>query len=100
MPTMTGRLAGRRIVVTGAASGVGAALARLAADEGAQVACLDRDQAGARAVVANLSRPGFGISADVTKLQSVRDAIEMVAAEMAGIDGLMNSAGVVALGPR
>lgn len=99
MSAMTGRLAGRRIVVTGAASGIGAALARLAADEGAQIACLDRDQAGACAVAASLSRPGFGIGADVTQLQSVRDAIQMAAAEMAGIDGLVNSAGVVALGP-
>ena len=43
------RAAGARVAVTGAASGIGAATARLLQSQGWRVACLDRNPAGARA---------------------------------------------------
>lgn len=96
---MARRLEGRRIVVTGAASGIGAAVARLAAEEGARVACLDRDGAGATTLAASLPVPGHAEQVDVTDPDGVKRAMDAAAAALGGIDGLVNSAGVVALGP-
>ena len=93
------RLEGRRIVVTGAASGIGAAVARLAAAEGARVACFDRDGEGAKALAASLSIPGYSEQVDVTDPEGVKRALESAAKALGGIDGLVNSAGIVALGP-
>ena len=47
---MTGRVAGKRALITGAASGIGAAAARMLAAEGARVALADIDLDGARTV--------------------------------------------------
>lgn len=93
------RLEGRRIVVTGAASGIGAAVARLAASEGATVACFDRDGAGAAALAAGLPIAAHSQQVDVTDPDGVRRALESAAKALGGIDGLVNSAGIVALGP-
>ncbi|MBX9459637.1 MAG: SDR family oxidoreductase [Rhizobium sp.] len=93
------RLEGRRIVVTGAASGIGAAVARLAALEGARVACLDRDGQGAAALAASLPIPGHSEQVDVTDPEGVKRALDAAAKALGGIDGLVNSAGIVALGP-
>ena len=91
------RLEGRRIVVTGAASGIGAAFARLAAAEGARVACFDRDAGGVAALAASLSVAGCSQHVDVTDPEGVKRALESAAKALGGIDGLVNSAGVVAL---
>jgi NAD(P)-dependent dehydrogenase (short-subunit alcohol dehydrogenase family) len=96
---MSGRLEGRRIVVTGAASGIGAAVARLAAAEGALVACLDRDGAGVAALAAELALPGHSAEVDVTDPDAVKRALDGAAGALGGMDGLVNSAGIVALGP-
>jgi len=85
MPAL-GRLAGRRIVVTGAASGIGAAIAELFVAEGAQVAALDRHAEGIR--------HGTALTADVSDEASVAQAIEQAARAMGGIDGLVNAAGI------
>ena len=85
MPAL-GRLAGRRIVVTGAASGIGAAIAELFVAEGAQVAALDRHAEGIR--------HGAALTADVSDEASVAQAIEHAARAMGGIDGLVNAAGI------
>lgn len=64
---MTGILAGRRAVVTGAASGIGRATAALFAEEGAHVVLVDRDRAAAEQVAARLSGHGHRMVAmDVT----------------------------------
>lgn len=99
MTRQMGRLAGRRVVVTGAASGIGRAVAQLAAEEGARVACLDRDGAEAAAVAARLPIAGHAEVVDVSDVSAVQRAIKSAAAALGGIDGLVNSAGVVALGP-
>ncbi|MBX3538169.1 MAG: SDR family oxidoreductase [Chelatococcus sp.] len=96
---MGARLEGRRIVVTGAASGIGAAVARLAAAEGARVACLDRDAAGVAALAASLPLSGYSAQVDVTDPDAVKRAINAAAKALGAIDGLVNSAGIVALGP-
>ncbi|WP_442583906.1 SDR family NAD(P)-dependent oxidoreductase [Mesorhizobium sp. ASY16-5R] len=96
---MVARLEGRRIVVTGAASGIGAAVARLAASEGAKVACFDRDGEGAAALAASLPVTGHSERVDVTDPEGVKRAFESAAEALGGLDGLVTSAGVVALGP-
>lgn len=85
MPAL-GRLAGRRIVVTGAASGIGAAIAQLFVAEGAQVASLDRNAEGIQ--------HGVALAADVSDEASVAQAVERAALALGGIDGLVNAAGI------
>lgn len=85
MPAL-GRLAGRRIVVTGAASGIGAAIAKLFVAEGAQVASLDRNAEGIQ--------HGVALAADVSDEASVAQAVERAALALGGIDGLVNAAGI------
>jgi NAD(P)-dependent dehydrogenase (short-subunit alcohol dehydrogenase family) len=57
-----GLLEGRRAIVTGGASGIGAATARRFAAEGARVAVFDIDAAGADAVAAEIGGLGFGVN--------------------------------------
>jgi NAD(P)-dependent dehydrogenase (short-subunit alcohol dehydrogenase family) len=86
------RLAGRRIVVTGAGSGIGAAIAQLFISEGAKVAALDRNEAGILAWMK--SGEGIALSMDVSDETLVNDAVHRAAQAMEGIDGLVNAAGI------
>src|ERR1700709_1800141 len=63
------RLTGRRILITGAASGIGRAIAELFAEEGARLALLDRDPENLRKVEAGL--PAIAIPTDVASAQQV-----------------------------
>lgn len=91
MPPL-GRLKGRRIVVTGAGSGIGASIAQLFTAEGAQVAAIDRNEEG----ISSWFKAGQGIAlkADIADEQSVNDAVRRAAEALGGIDGLVNAAGV------
>jgi len=86
------RLSGRRIVITGAASGIGRATAELFAKEGAKVAALDLNLAGAEEVARAIS--GTAVAVDVSSEESVNQAIEKAGTAMGGIDGIVNSAGI------
>lgn len=87
---MTADFTGRRMLVTGGAKGIGKAAASRFLAGGAQVACLDMDEAA----LAELE-PGFvALNADVTDTASVETAIAEAAARMGGLDGVVNSAGV------
>jgi NAD(P)-dependent dehydrogenase (short-subunit alcohol dehydrogenase family) len=86
------RLAGRRIVITGAASGIGRATAELFAGHGAALALLDLDEAGMRGA------DGVAIVCDVSDESSVAAAIDSAALALGGIDGLVNVAGVFPTG--
>jgi 3-oxoacyl-[acyl-carrier protein] reductase len=89
-------LAGRVAAITGAAQGIGAATARAFAKQGAHVALLDIDGAGAKKI-ADAMGPREGravpIQVDVTEETSVARAIETVVTELGGIDVLVNCAG-------
>jgi NAD(P)-dependent dehydrogenase (short-subunit alcohol dehydrogenase family) len=93
----TGRLHQRRILITGAASGIGRRTALLFAAEGAALTLLDRNLEG----LAELAREtrGLAVGADVTDEASVAHAVERGAAAMGGIDGVVNAAGIVIRGP-
>lgn len=91
------RLAGRRIVITGAASGIGRAAAVLFMAEGAQVILLDRDGAGARATLGE--RDGVACEVDISDPAAVHRAVDEAAERIGGIDGLVNAAGIMITGP-
>jgi NAD(P)-dependent dehydrogenase (short-subunit alcohol dehydrogenase family) len=83
------RLAGRRILVTGAASGIGAAIAVLFAAEGARVALADRQAIGA---LPNENARAFTL--DVSDEQAVRRVVDAAADAFHGLDGVVNAAGI------
>ncbi len=89
-------LAGKTVLVTGAAKRLGRAIALAAAENGADVAITYRESAGeARSVVAELARHGveaLAVRCDVTDEKSVREMVKEVAAELGGIDVLVNNA--------
>ena len=90
------RLAGKVAVVTGGASGIGRAIVEALAREGARVAVLDLNEAGARDTVAALERAGGKGSAhrvDITDVAAVDAAIDAVAAREGGLHVLVNCAG-------
>jgi NAD(P)-dependent dehydrogenase (short-subunit alcohol dehydrogenase family) len=92
-----GRLQQRRVLITGAASGIGRRTALLFTAEGAALTLLDRSVEGL-AEVARETR-GLAVGADVTDEASVAHAVEQGAAAMGGIDGVVNAAGIVIRGP-
>lgn len=88
-------LSNARAIVTGGASGLGAATAELFRQRGAQVTVLDRDEAGqaaADAISAHFART------DVTDESSVAAAIALAVERMGGIDICVNCAGVATAG--
>lgn len=89
-----GRLAGRRILVTGAASGIGRAVAELFYAEEAAVALLDRS-ADVRAVTAEWPADGRSVAlrADVTDDAAVEGAVAAALDAFGGLDGIVNAAG-------
>ncbi len=89
-------LAGRVVVVTGAAQGIGAATARAFAAQKSRVAALDIDGAGARKVADAISGGGgqaTAIQVDVTDESAVARAIASVVSALGGLDVLINCAG-------
>jgi NAD(P)-dependent dehydrogenase (short-subunit alcohol dehydrogenase family) len=85
-------LGGRRVLVTGGASGIGHATCRLLAERGARIAILDID-AGKTAEVAN-ELGACPIPVDLADDERLARAVEHAAETMGGLDGVVNCAGV------
>jgi rhamnose utilization protein RhaD (predicted bifunctional aldolase and dehydrogenase)/NAD(P)-dependent dehydrogenase (short-subunit alcohol dehydrogenase family) len=86
-------LARQVAVVTGGASGIGAATARAMAAQGAEVAILDRDLEAARAVAKKIGGKALAVECDVTAPPKVRAAFDRVVAAFGGVDIVVSNAG-------
>lgn len=91
-------LEGKVALVTGAASGIGAAVADAFAAKGARVAVVDLDEGAAQAKAGTLAG-ARAYRADVSDEASVEAAVSAVTADLGRIDVLVNSAGIVDLAP-
>jgi 3-oxoacyl-[acyl-carrier protein] reductase len=90
-------VAGKVVLVTGAASGMGRAIAHLFADEGANVAVTDRDAHGVDAVAGEIVEAGglaTGWTLDVADPAAIVQVVDEVAMQLGPVDILVNDAGV------
>lgn len=91
-------LEGKTAVITGAGGGIGRALARAFAGQGARVILLDRDEERTAPLVAELGNDAFTLACDLSKADEIAAAAEKV--EIAGgADILVNNAGILRPGP-
>jgi 3-hydroxybutyrate dehydrogenase len=96
------KLAGKSAIVTGAASGIGKAIAELYAAQGASVAIADVNLAAAQAAAAGIERAGgkaIGVAMDVTDEAAVNSATDHVAQAFGGVDILVSNAGIQIVNP-
>lgn len=92
---------GKVALVTGAAGGIGAAVARLLSEQGAEVAAVDRDVTRLRETAEKMTVDGLRVeafSADVTSEADVESVVDTVEKRLGALDFLVNSAGVLRLG--
>jgi NAD(P)-dependent dehydrogenase (short-subunit alcohol dehydrogenase family) len=93
------KLEGKVAVVTGGARGIGAAICRRYADEGACVAVADILDGEAAALAREIGRDAFGAQLDVTSRASIDGMVETVVAQAGGIDILVNNAAIFDMAP-
>jgi 3-oxoacyl-[acyl-carrier protein] reductase len=86
--------AGRTALVTGAARGIGLAIAMRLAADGLRVALLDQDSAGAEAAARAVGRGAMALAGDVTRTKDVDDAVARVERAWGRLDVLVNNAGI------
>ena len=91
-------LEGKTAVITGAGGGIGQALARAFAAEGARVVLLDRDEERTAPLVTELGHGAFTLACDLSKAGEIAAAAERVEAA-GGADILVNNAGILRPGP-
>jgi NAD(P)-dependent dehydrogenase (short-subunit alcohol dehydrogenase family) len=87
-------LAGKRVLITGGAGGIGSATVRRFIEEGARVAVIDRDEAASQRLRQALPALEVYLSADVADPDSVTWAFEQLDLRFGGLDVLINNAGV------
>ena len=87
-------LKGKRVLITGGASGIGAATAARFLEEGSKVCVLDRDAAGRERIAKQLPALAGTVAADVADLHQVQAAFAEAVSIMGGVDVLVNNAGI------
>jgi meso-butanediol dehydrogenase / (S,S)-butanediol dehydrogenase / diacetyl reductase len=87
-------LTGKRVLITGGASGIGAATAARFLEEGSVVCVLDRDVEGLKQIQTLLSKLAGTVNADVSNLKQVQAAFADAVRKMGGLDVLVNNAGI------
>jgi len=90
MTTLTGRAA----IVTGAASGIGAAIARRFAADGALVCLSDVNRDGAEAVAKSIGGRAFAVETDVTREEAVQSLVDQTVRAFGRLDVMVNNAGI------
>ena len=96
---MNRKLADKVAIITGGARGIGAAVARRYAEEGARVVVADRLLDEAKSVAAALGHGAFAVALDVTDPQSIAAMVADVSSQAGQIDILVNGAAVFDLAP-
>ena len=81
-------------IVTGAATGIGAAIARRLACAGAKIAVVDLNPGGAEALAASRGEGSFAVQADVSVKEQVQAAVDQILDRTGRIDILVNNAGI------
>jgi 3-hydroxybutyrate dehydrogenase len=94
---MSGKLQGKVAIITGAASGIGFAIAERYLKEGARVAIADIR--GAAEAAKKLGPDAFGVTMDVTDERQVDDGVAQVVDRFSGVDVLVSNAGVQIIAP-
>jgi 3-oxoacyl-[acyl-carrier protein] reductase len=92
-----GRLEGRRALITGAARGIGAAIAAAFHREGATLVLLDREDELCRATAASLGAAAMAV--DLADAQAAQQATQAAIDHLGGIDILVNNAGILRMAP-
>ena len=87
-------LSGKVIIVTGGAKGIGEAIVRLLAAEGAYPVIIDKDEAAGKKLVAGILSRSLFLSADLNSPESCRRMVDQVVKHFGSIHGLVNNAGV------
>ena len=87
-------LKAKRVLITGGASGIGAATAARFLEEGSVVCVLDRDADARKNIERELPSLAAAIPADVSDLKQVQAALTEATRVMGGVDVLINNAGV------
>ncbi|HEY1263758.1 MAG TPA: SDR family NAD(P)-dependent oxidoreductase [Terriglobales bacterium] len=87
-------LEGKRVLITGGASGIGAATAARFLEEGSAVVVLDRDAEGRHRIQRELSDLAGTVDADVSRLDQVQSAVADAVRLMGGLDVVINNAGI------
>jgi meso-butanediol dehydrogenase/(S,S)-butanediol dehydrogenase/diacetyl reductase len=87
-------LKGKRVLVTGGASGIGAATAARFLEEGAKVCVLDRDAPGRDRITKELPALTAAIAGDVSNLAEMKSAFTQAVSKMDGVDVVINNAGI------
>jgi meso-butanediol dehydrogenase / (S,S)-butanediol dehydrogenase / diacetyl reductase len=87
-------LKGKRVLITGGASGIGAATAARFLEEGSAVCVLDRDAKGREQIQKQLPTLAGTVAADVSNLKQVEAAFQEAVSRMGGVDVLINNAGI------
>ena len=91
-------LSGSSVLITGGASGIGAALARRVTAKGARVGLIDRDAAGLAAVAENLAGAETAV-ADLRDREGIAAAVDDLAQRLGGLDVAVANAGIATGGP-
>ena len=86
-------MAGNVVIVTGGAKGIGAAIVRALASEGARPAIVDRDSAAATALAAEVAG-AIAVTADLRDMDACREAVAQVARRCGRLDAVVNNAGI------
>lgn len=93
------KLNGKVALITGGTGGIGRAIGRRYAEEGATVVLADLDAAATERAAAEIGNGAYGLGLDVTSPDSIETAVDRITARRGGIDILVNNAAIFDMAP-